>query len=271
MRLRRKGEKVGENLMQNWQDEFARAVLDRTLPPPPGVIAPNTKGAQERFAVYRNNRMVSLLGALEARFPVARKVGGDEFFKAAARQFIAAHPPRSPIMTFYGDAFPEFLARFEPAQGVPYLADVAMIEAARTRAYHAADAKPLGREALAAVPCEALTDMCFVLHLSIEILSSPNPIVTIFAMNWGELDLAPIIDWHGEHALIHRPEFEVEVRRISAGQAAFLRNLAARNPLGTAAGAAHAAEANFDLAGNIALLFSGLAIAVTSEGGSIHA
>ncbi|MBO0733404.1 MAG: putative DNA-binding domain-containing protein [Methylocapsa sp.] len=252
--------------MQDWQANFARALLDRELPPPPGVSAPNSTGAPERFGVYRNNRMVSLLGALEARFPAARKIVGTEFFKAAARQFIAAHPPRSPIMIFYGDAFPEFLESFKPAQGVPYLADAARLEAARARAYHAADAKPLCREALAAVPGEALADMCFTLHPSIEILSSPHPIVTIFAMNTGTMDLAPIVDWHGEHALILRPEYEVEIRRISAGQAAFLRSLAKKNPLGEAISAALAAEANFDPANSIALLFSRLAIAMVRNG-----
>ena len=41
--------------------------------------------------------------------------------------------------------------RFEPAQGLAYLADVARIEAAWTRAYHAEDAEPLGTARLAAL------------------------------------------------------------------------------------------------------------------------
>jgi len=129
--------------MRDWQSNFARALSDPGLPVPKGVIAYYTNNPKERFAVYRNNRMVSLLSALEARFPVTRKIVGAEFFKAAAREYISDEPPRSPIMMFYGDAFPKFLANFEPARGVPYLADVAELEAARTRAYHAADAAPL--------------------------------------------------------------------------------------------------------------------------------
>src|ERR1700730_4163511 len=114
-------------LMQHWESNFARALCDRELPVPPGVVAHNSERPQERFAVYRNNVMVSLTGALEARFSATRKIVGEEFFKAAARQFVAAHPPRSPIMMFYGDAFPSFLTGFEPAWRVPYIADVARL------------------------------------------------------------------------------------------------------------------------------------------------
>jgi hypothetical protein len=249
--------------MQDWQNNFSRALLDRELPVPAGVVAHNSERPEERFAVYRNNMRVSLAGALEARFPATRKIVGEEIFKAAARRFMALEPPRSPLMMFYGDAFPSYLADFEPARSVPYLADVARLEAARTRAYHAADAKPLGRDALAALPLDALAGMRFTLHPSLEIVSSPYPIVTIFAMNSGLLELGPTADWGGEDALVVRPEYEVEVRRVSSGARIFLEKLANRRRLGEAARAASAACADFDLAVNLAALFSGLAIRMT--------
>jgi hypothetical protein len=250
--------------MEIWQSSFARALAGREQPVPPGVVAHNSATPEARFAVYRNNMMVSLLGVLEDRFPATCRIVGEEFFRAAARLFVAAEPPRSPIMMFYGDSFPSYLAEFEPARNVPYLADVARLEAARTRAYHAADGKPLARDALAVVPLEALAGMHFTLHPSLEIVSSPYPVVTIYAMNLGEMELAPITDWRGEDALIVRPEYEVEVRRISAGARIFLQCLADNDPLGEAAGAASAASAGFDLAAGLAALFSGLAIGMTS-------
>ena len=248
--------------MQHWESNFARALCDRELPVPPGVVAHNSERPQERFAVYRNNVMVSLTGALEARFSATRKIVGEEFFKAAARQFVAAHPPRSPIMMFYGDAFPSFLTGFEPAWRVPYIADVARLEAARTRAFHAADAAPLTRDALAATSQDALADMRFTLHPSLEIVSSPYPVVTIFSMNSGEIELAPIADWLGEDALVVRPEYQVEVHRLSLGARIFLESLTDKNPLGEAVAAALAADTSFDLAENLAALFSGLVSAM---------
>ena len=68
-----------------------------------------------------------------------------------ARAFVAATPPRTPVLTTYGDEFAEFIAAFEPARELAYLADVARLEAARTHAYHAADAVPVDAEPFAAL------------------------------------------------------------------------------------------------------------------------
>jgi len=92
-----------------------------------------------------------------------------------------------------------------------------------------------------------------------EIARSPYPIVTIWAMNSGEQELAPIENWHGEDALISRPSLQVEIRALPPGGAAFLLALAAGLPLGRAAEAALAEEPNSNLTGNLAgLIGSGL-------------
>lgn len=248
------------------ESEFATALRDPALPLPSGVISHTSRVPQKRFAVYRNNVMVGLIGALEARFPATRRIVGEEFFAAAARLFAAGNPPRSPLMMTYGDEFPDFLGAFEPAAELTYLADVARLEAARTRAYHAADAKPLEPAALAELGPDALADLRFILHPSVEMVASTFPIVTIWAMNADEIPLAPLTDWRGEDALVARPALNVEVRRLPTGAAAFLQSLAAGKPLGSAADAALASSADFDLAINLAALFStGLAIAATQE------
>jgi hypothetical protein len=247
------------------QDAFAQALRDPEAALPPGVISHTSDVPRKRFSVYRNNVMVGLVNGLEARFPVVRKIVGEDFFKAIAKLFAAAQPPHSPLMMFYGDGFPAFLAAFEPAQDVPYLADVARLEASRTRAYHAADAKPLTAAALQAIPQEALADLHFILHPSLDIVASDHPIVTIWAMNSGELELAPVTDWRGEDALILRPGLDVEVRRLPTGARVFLQSLAAGNPLGAAAASALVTNANFDVAANLAALFAGLTIEITNE------
>ena len=65
-----------------------------------------------RFAVYRNNVAVGLIGALEARYPVSRRIAGDDLFRAMARAFVRANKPRSPVMIAYGGEFPEFVAEY---------------------------------------------------------------------------------------------------------------------------------------------------------------
>ena len=41
-----------------------------------------------RFSVYRNNVAVGLIGALEARYPISRRIAGDDAFRALARAFV---------------------------------------------------------------------------------------------------------------------------------------------------------------------------------------
>ncbi len=243
-----------------FETSFADALLDAGQPIPHGIIAHNAAIPTRRFAVYRNNVVVGLRKALNSRFPAVENITGEEFFAAMAQIFVTEQPPRSPLLVNYGDEFPGFIAAFEPARELPYLADVARLEAARTRAYHAADATPLGAEHFAALDAGSLGAIRIKLHPSVEIVRSLYPVVTIWAMNSGEQELAAIEDWRGEDAVISRPHLEVEVRALPPGGAAFLAALAAGSPLGEAAEAAAADDPKFDLTGNLAgLIGSGLA------------
>src|SRR6516162_8770038 len=91
-------------------DAFAAALAEPSAAAP--AMTRGRLGAPDvrRFSVYRNNVAVGLIGALEARYPAARRVAGDDAFRALAHAFIRASKPRSPVMIAYGDDFPDFLA-----------------------------------------------------------------------------------------------------------------------------------------------------------------
>src|SRR5277367_1723277 len=91
---------------------FAAALGEPSAPPP--AMTHGRLGAPDasRFAVYRNNVAVGLIDALEARYPVSRRIAGDDLFRAMARAFVRAHRPRSPVMIAYGGEFPEFAADY---------------------------------------------------------------------------------------------------------------------------------------------------------------
>lgn len=239
-----------------FEASFAGALLDPAAPVPDAIAAPEAQTAARRFAVHRNNVAAGLVNALRSRFPATEKIVGEAFFAAMARAFVAARPPRTPVLARYGDEFPSFIAALAPARELPYLADVAELEAARTRAYHAADAVPVDARTFAALDGNTVGGLGIALHPSAEIVRSPHPIVTIWAMNSGERTLAAIEDWRGEDALIVRPHLDVEVRLLPAGSAAFLLALAAGRPLAEAADAALADHSGFDLAGNLAGLIN---------------
>ena len=243
------------------QAEFAGALLDPERSMPDGVTSHSARHPQKRFAVYRNNVIAGLVNALRSKFPATQRIVGEEFFAAMARVFVTLHPPRSKILHRYGDYLGDFIVGFEPVAELPYLADIARLEAARTRAYHAADATPLPADAFAAIDPRRIGVMRVVLHPSLEILRSRHPVVTIWSMNAGETKLASIDDAMPEDALILRPHLDVIVRQLPPGGATFLLALSSGLPLQHAAALALDENTGFDLTANLAgLIGSGAAI-----------
>lgn len=239
------------------QDQFPGALLDSERNVPRAVSSHTARTPQKRFAVYRNNVIVGLTEALRTQFPATERIVGTEFFTALARVYVSSEPPRSPVMMNYGERFPVFIERFEPAAEIPYLADVARLEFARTQAYHAADAAPLDAVAWESIKADALAELRVVLHPSLRVVHSAFPVVTIWSMNCGGLEPSSIEDCGPEDAVIVRPRSGVEVRLLPPGGAAFLDALGAGMTLGDSAAAATGADTAFDLSVNLAGLIGG--------------
>jgi hypothetical protein len=242
------------------QTEFAQALLDPDRAVPAELTSHTARHPQKRFAVYRNNVVAGLVNALRAKFPAAERIVGAEFFAAMARIFVTAHPPRSKILHTYGDDFGDFIAAFEPAAGLPYLADIARLEAARTRAYHAADAQPLAPAAFSGIDPQAAGTLRLTLHPSLQVLRSHHPVVTIWAMNAGAMDVGPVDEDATEDALVLRPALDVTVRALPPGGATFLLALSERATLAQAAECASANDAGFDLTAGLAGLIGSGAV-----------
>jgi hypothetical protein len=238
------------------QTDFARALLDPDLAVPGELTSHTARHPQSRFAVYRNNVVGGMVNALRATFPATERIVGGDFFAAMARLYVAAHPPTSKILHTYGDNFGDFIAAFEPAAGLPYLADVARLEAARTRAYHAADAQPLAAAAFASVDPQSIGALRLTLHPSLQVLRSRHPVVTIWAMNAGDMELGPVEPDVAEDALVLRPALTVTVSALPRGGATFILMLSEGYTLADAASSAAAIDPRFDLTANLAGLIS---------------
>lgn len=212
------------------QDAFHAALW--TVDTPLGLAASAPDEVGRRFAVYRNNVQHGLTRALAARFPVIEALVGAEFFTAMARVFAAEAPPRDPVLLRWGEALPGFLDRFPPVAHLPWLSDVARLELARGRAYHAADAAPVMPEALAVPDVEALR---FQLHPSVELFASPHPAVGIWQAHQPGAERGPL-SAGPENALICRQQdFAVLVAPLDQGTHDVLAALAQGQPLGRAA------------------------------------
>ena len=212
------------------QQNFAGALLRPDQPHPDGINA-----GSSRFDVYRNNVMVGLRRALEDAFPVVRTLVGDVFFTAMAQAYIRAHPPTSPVLLRYGANFDTFMRDFEPAESVPYLADVARLEQAWLAAYHAADRAPLTIHALADVPAAALDTLQLRPHPSLQMFYADFPAVSIWQAHQrsGPVNLQGLPDGP-EHAMIVRPNLDVAVIRLPRAAFKLAISMFAGVPLGIA-------------------------------------
>jgi hypothetical protein len=246
---------------------FARALLDPDRATPAALTGPGGKAATKRYNVYRNNVTVSLINGLAAVFPAVMRITGVDFFRAMARFHVRATPPTSPLLFEYGRDFPDFIERYEYAQSMPWLADVARIERAWLDAYHAADAEPLAPHVLAAIPAERLADTVFTPHPATRIVCSRFPAITIFAANRSGGPVGRIEATEAEDALVTRPGLEVIVRHLPAGGAVFHTRLLAGEPLAATAAAALAESPEFALPANIAGMLEAGAFTAIRDGG----
>jgi len=240
------------------QCAFAAALIDTRLPCPEGLCSANGADPASRFAVYRNNVQGSLITALSDSYPVVAQLVGEEFFCAMAAVFVQQQPPQSPLMNRYGEAFADFIAAFEPAGSVPYLADVARLEHLRTLAYHAADALPVRPEQITAALADAqtLSELRFNLHPSLHLLDSAYAVVAIWGVHQHDSTLEGIDVNQRQHALVLRNDLDVEVFALDPGASTFIRNLIDGQPL--LAAAENSPE--FDLAQTLGLLIARNAI-----------
>jgi len=218
------------------QSAFAAALLDPAREIPSCIAEGFGRPARDRVAVYRNNVVKGLCDALRDGFPVVAELVGDAFFDAMASAFVRAQPPASPVLLHYGRTFPDFIGGFEPAEAVPYLADVARLEQARTEAYHAADAAPLGIDALQGLSDDRLSSLCLELHPSLRLLASEWPVVSIWQAHQGgdPMGAGSGLPHTGDCALVLRPAWTVEVRAVAAPVHAFVKALGTGAPLGKA-------------------------------------
>ncbi|MDK1378394.1 MULTISPECIES: DNA-binding domain-containing protein [unclassified Sinorhizobium] len=244
-----------------YPERLVPALLDPGRATPTVVAGPMGKAADKRFDIYRNNVTVSLIDALAAAFPATMRITGETFFRAMARFYVRETPPTSPLLFEYGRDLPAFIERYEYAQSMPWLADVARIERAWLDAYHAADAPVLSPHALTSFPADALADTVFETHPSAHVVRSAYPAVTIFSVNRDSGPVGRIEAREPESALITRPALDVEVRRLPPGADVFLGNLLSAEPLGSAAAAASAHCPEFDLATAIAVMLEAGAFA----------
>lgn len=236
------------------QSHFHDVVLGGSPDALEHIVADDRLGHAARLNIYRNNTTILLREALAANFPVTAQLVGADFFAHLARAFVRTHPPQSPCLFEYSNAFAAFIETFPGCTELPYLSDVARLEWALDEVQHAADAPTLPPSALAHVAPSDYARLTFTFHPAARIVSSPYPIHAIWALHQDgapgdDQGLSRDIDFTSgaEAVMITRPALETKLSVLSEGDAIFFEGLRMNATLESAFAEAHRHNPSFDV------------------------
>lgn len=216
--------------MQSGSDtlaDFAAAIV-RGKPAPSNINAHyENHTADIALEIYRNNYFGNLHDALAGAYPVIRQLVGVDFFRFMVRKFSETYPSHSGNLHHYGAPFGTFLTTFEPAQTLPYLADMAALEWACHAAYFAADVVPLNINTLANIAPQRYADLRFYFHPACAVLRSDFPVAAIWHAHQTDedKDFQLSLDSGKSIALVTRSANVVQVAELADDYAGWLKAL----------------------------------------------
>ena len=211
-----------EALQRDFQDDL----LGRRDPAFAARLRPTSKADVETLiGVYRDAYMLRLIEALTDDHPALLAQLGETEFAALVRAYAAAHPSRHPSIRWFGAALPAFLRDAAPWSEQPWLAELAAFERALRDAFDAADAAPIGIEAMAAVAPEAWPGLRFRFLPSLRRLDLAWSVAATWRDGAAPERLEAPLAW-----AFWRPELVTEYRSLEPDEAWALDAAAAGAP-----------------------------------------
>lgn len=237
--------------LRELQAGFAEAVFSDGRPSPGFLAWCAGPHIEAGLAAYRRGVRANLAGAVKASYPVVERIVGEAFLDAAIRRYVPDHPSTRGDLNAYGHDFGDFLANFEPAAGLPYLADVARLEWRVQQVHGMADAPMQDLSLLAATAPERWGEIRIALDPAHARLASDWPLARIWTVNQPDYDGDFAVDFgEAQTVLIQRRPEATAVETLAPGEAAFLGALAEAADLETAV-ARGAGHPGFDLGASL--------------------
>ena len=165
------------------------------------------------------------VGALGRTYAVLRRRVGEEFFEQLAAEYRAAHPRLA--ATFTGSAAVPGLARGAPRRyGLPWLADLARLEWACEQALVAPEAAAVALDALAGFPSKRSPRRALNLHPSVQVVSSPWPVWSVWKENQPEAaGRAVDLEQGAEHVIVARVNDQLVLLSTADAELRFVAEL----------------------------------------------
>jgi hypothetical protein len=208
-----------------------------------------------------------LVAVLRQKLPATTWLVGPDLVAAAARAYVRLHPPQTPCIADFGDAFPAFLADFDHAARIPYLQSFAELELALGRVSISIDSAPLTWADIASVGGEVLLDVRLTMQPGLHYLRSSWAVDSLIKMY--------LADSESESFILAEEETLIEIRgargslwieRLDPAKFCFRSALRHDRTIGDAADEALGCNDAFDAGGALReLVQSGLPVQISTS------
>ena len=199
------------------------------------LIRPPRGSTTERLHAYVDGYPARLREALLETFPaVAHLVGASEFGDLV-RRYLPVVPIGGYNLSDVGAALAAFLEDDALGAELPLLSDLARLEWAVQRAFHATLLPPFDPATVAGWTADVWAEARIRFQAGTACVASAWPIRTLWAARTTpreEIDL--VVQGRPEHVVVHRVEYRVACDVVGAAEAAVLGRLLGGATLGTA-------------------------------------
>lgn len=209
-----------------------------------------TPSAADNAIIYRNTVLRGMADVLQNAYPAVAKLAGESYFEPLAVSYALSQPPTTRTLVGYGEAFPAHVAHAPGIDVAPYLADVARLDRAWSRAHLAHNRESLSVADFEELPPVALSKVVVSLHPSVNLESLAWRIYDIWVANRAGDSSAHelrVVNEQPNAVLVWRFEHEVRHKESSIGELAFFYAIRDSGSLETAASEALLADPEFDV------------------------
>lgn len=177
--------------------------------------------AATRLAIYSEAYRLRLTDALASTLPRLQQLLGQEEFRKLTSEYIDLCPSNYRSIRWFGDRLPALLERSYRTR--PWVAELAYWEWSIAAAFDAADAEPVGVEALGAVAPEHWPSLQFRFHASVQLIRMKTNAPTLFkALSENAPPPAGVKLEEPQPWLIWRESLKTQYRSLAADEAAAL-------------------------------------------------
>lgn len=187
----------------------------------------------ERMAVYAGAYLARMAEALKETFEAVARFAGEAAFIDLCEGYVEAYPSGEYNLSEIGHSFAAYAAKTSYAAKLPFIKDLASLEWAVSRAFHAPGREPARMERFAGWDDEHWSRARIRVQEGCSLLRSAWPVADLWnarKMPEGRIDVA--IEGRPQTVFVYRAGLDVRVRVVSAAEAAFLERVAAGDSLG---------------------------------------